>query len=204
VSRLLADRSTWSRPALEQFAETVDEESIRLTQLGRNLLDVCRLQSGSFELELAPLVVAEILREAVGSLGPVAAGVVIDVEPALRVEADRKLLRRVFANVIENAVAWSPAGTLVRVNAGIAGDHVEVRVIDRGPGIPPSRREAVFLPFERPGETGVADGDADLADIGLGLAVARGLVEAIGGSIAIEDTPGGGATVVCSLRQVVA
>ena len=204
VSSLLADRSAWSRPELEQFAETVDEESIRLTQLGRNLLDVCRLQNGSFELELAPLVVAEVLREAVGSLGPVSAGVVIDVEPALRVEADRKLLRRVFANVIENAVAWSPAGTLVRVNAGIAGDHVEVRVIDRGPGIPPSRREAVFLPFERPGETGVADGDADLADIGLGLAVARGLVEAIGGSIAIEDTPGGGATVVCSLRQVVA
>ena len=81
----------------------------------------------------------------------------------------------------------------MRIGAGVVGDKVELRVIDRGPGIPPSERERVFLPFQRLGDHGSETG------VGLGLAVARGFVEAMGGEISVEDTPGGGLTMVIAL-----
>ena len=132
---------------------------------------------------------------ALASIGPRAAGVDVDLdETHPRVLADPGLLERALANVIVNALNHSPSGARVRVVAGVAGDTVDVRIVDRGPGVPPEDRDRVFLPFQRLGDTGSGEG------VGLGLAVAKGFVEAIGGEVELEDTPGGGLTMVFRLR----
>ena len=97
------------------------------------------------------------------------------------------------ANLVGNAVKHAP-GSPVRVLAHVLPDTVEVMVVDRGPGIPPEDRERMFEPFQRLDDTGSGG-------LGLGLAVARGLTEALGGTLSAEDTPGGGLTMVLSLPR---
>jgi two-component system sensor histidine kinase KdpD len=140
----------------------------------------------------------EVVPAALASLGGRADGVEVDVAETLpRVDADPGLLERALANVVANAVDWSPPGMPVRLVAGAVGeDRVDVRVCDRGPGIAPGDREAVFMPFQRRG-----DARAGVEGLGLGLAVARGFLEAMDGEVEIDDTPGGGATVVLRLRR---
>jgi two-component system sensor histidine kinase KdpD len=111
-----------------------------------------------------------------------------------RVLADAALLERAIANIVDNALTWSPTDRAVRVEAGSIARRVDLRVVDRGPGIPPDQRERVFQPFQRLGD------QSNNGGTGLGLAVARGFVVAMGGEITIEDTPGGGLTVVVSLE----
>ncbi len=117
------------------------------------------------------------------------------------VVADAPLLERALANLVGNAVRYAPAGAPVQVRAGdvlVDGrGRVDISVIDRGPGIRPADRELVFQPFQR-----VVDHQADGRGVGLGLAIARGFVEAMGGELAIEDTPGGGTTMVVGLPAV--
>ncbi len=98
--------------------------------------------------------------------------------------------------MIANATAYSPPDAPPRIVAGAVDGKVDIRVVDRGPGVPPADRERMFLPFQRLGDAGTRDG------IGLGLAVARGFVEAMGGTIEVDDTPGGGVTVVLRLEAV--
>jgi two-component system sensor histidine kinase KdpD len=120
--------------------------------------------------------------------------VALDVPESLPpVLADRGLLERALANVIANAIRYSPPGLPARVTAGVVDAVVDVRVVDRGPGVPPSERDRLFTPFQRFGDSGDEG-------VGLGLAVAKGFVEAMGGEIEMEDTPGGGLTVVARLR----
>ena len=105
---------------------------------------------------------------------------------------DAGLLERVVANLVQNALRYSPDG--VRITGSTLGDVAELRVIDRGPGIPAEARDGVFAPFQRED-----DAPANGASVGLGLAIARGFAEAMGGSVTAEDTPGGGATLVVRL-----
>ena len=195
VTSLLQDDVAWTPEEAHEFLVTIDEESDRLNALVGNLLDMSRLQTGSLEVSLAPVGVDEVIPAALASIGPRGAHVVIDVDESHPlVLADAGLLERALANVIANAISHSPNGTPVRVVAGAAGDGVDVRVVDRGPGVPPQDRERMFRPFQRLGDTGT-DG------VGLGLAVARGFVEAMGGELEAEDTPGGGLTMVMRLRS---
>jgi two-component system sensor histidine kinase KdpD len=103
------------------------------------------------------------------------------------------LLQRVVVNLLANAQRFSPAGSRVRVAASTFGGSVELRIADHGPGIPPERRDDVFMPFQRLGDTDNETG------LGLGLALARGFTEGMGGTIDVDDTPGGGLTVVVAL-----
>ncbi len=115
----------------------------------------------------------------------------VDVGDAV-VMADAGLLERVFANLIDNALRYAP-NCVVRVNAGQVGDRVLINVIDEGPGIPHGTEEQLFEVFQRLGDHDNTTG------VGLGMSVARGFVEAMGGTIAASDTPGGGLTVVVDL-----
>ena len=161
-----------------------------------NLLDMSRLQAGALSLHRRPVGIDEIVPAALSSLGDRARGDVVEVgvaETLPRVDADPALLERVLANLIDNALAWSPPGLPVRVEGGAVPGAVRVRVIDRGPGIPPAERDRVFLPFQRLGDRSSGAG------VGLGLAVARGFTVAMGGELTVEETPGGGATMVVVL-----
>ncbi len=107
--------------------------------------------------------------------------------------ADPALLERVIANLTANAVRYAPADQPPLITASALGDWVELRVVDRGPGITEADRERVFAPFQRLGDRDNSTG------VGLGLALSRGLTESMGGSLTPEDTPGGGLTMVIRL-----
>ena len=159
VTSLLQEDVEWTPEARHEFLLTIDEESDRLNDLVGNLLDMSRLQTGALDVSLSAVGVDEVIPAALASIGARAAEVDVDVdETHPRVLADPGLLERALANVIVNALNHSPPGERVRVVAGAAGDAVDVRVVDRGPGVPPGDRETVFLPFQRLGDTGGGDG----------------------------------------------
>ena len=179
-----------------ELVATVDESADRLTGLVDNLLDMSRLQAGAVSPALAPSDVPAVADRALTWLdGPDRARVKLDwpadVPSAL---ADPGLLERVVANLVGNAVQHAPTGP-VTLTAGAQDGHVELRVTDRGAGVAAVDRERLFEPFQRLGDTPAGQG------VGLGLAVARGLTEAMGGSLTAEDTPGGGLTMVVSLQS---
>jgi two-component system sensor histidine kinase KdpD len=183
----------WSPEDEAAFLETIEDETDRLTALVSNLLDMSRLQAGALQPTLRAVHLEEVVPAAIASLGERAHGVVVEVPETLNpVRADAALLERVVANLVENAMRWSPDDRPARVTAGRVQDRVDLRVIDHGPGISLASREQVFQPFQRLGDRG---GNG----VGLGLAVARGFVRAMEGELLIEDTPEGGTTAVVSL-----
>jgi two-component system sensor histidine kinase KdpD len=196
ATSLLSDDVTWARDAVKGFCETINVESDRLNALVGNLLDMSRLQTGALSLALRPVGLDEITFAALASLSRDTSTVAVDVPETLpQVSADPALLERAVANLIDNALNWTPTDRPIRVEAGRGGDRIDLRVVDGGPGIPPAQRQAVFQPFQRLGDGGNANRDG----VGLGLAVAKGFTEAMGGELTLEDTPGGGLTAVISL-----
>lgn len=190
VSSLRSPDVAWSKSDEADLLESIEAGADRLDQLVGNLLDMSRLQTGT----VAPLIRDVDLDEVVPrALGGVPEGsVVLDVPESLPcVAADPGLLERSVANIVENAVKYSPPGQHVLVHASALGGHVELRVVDRGRGVPDSDKARIFEPFQRYGDTPGGDG--------LGLAVARGFAEAMGGTLDAEDTPGGGTTMVLTL-----
>lgn len=172
--------------------EALDSSTDQLEGLIENLLDLSRLETGLLTPVLRDRSLDEMLPLVLAGQPPGA--VVLDVdEPAPVVRTDAGLLERVMANLVSNAVRVS-AGEPVRVMALALATTVEVLVVDRGPGVPDEQRERMFEPFQRLG-------DATPGGLGLGLAVALGLTEAIGGHLSAEDTPGGGLTMVLSLPK---
>jgi len=191
ATTLLAEDLPLTKEATRELLMTIDEEADRLNSLIGNLLDMSRLQSGALELVRQDVGLDEIVARAVASLGDRARQALVDVPENLpRVHTDAALLERAVANVVDNAIAWSPADAPVRVEAAAIAGCVELRVIDRGPGIPVEQRENVFRPFQRLGDQHTGSG------MGLGLAVARGFVDALGGELTVDDTPGGGTTML--------
>ena len=113
------------------------------------------------------------------------------------INVDPAILERVIVNLTENALRYSPPGRPPPLTASALGDRVELRVVDRGPGIPEKERDRMFVPFQRLGDTDNTTG------VGLGLALSRGLTEAMGGTLTAEDTPGGGLTMTVSVPVAV-
>ncbi len=175
-----------------ELVGAVGDATDQLERLIDNLLDLSRVQSGLFKPQLSPRSLDEVLPLAVAGQPEGAVSLEVDESTPL-VRTDSGLLERVVANLVGNAVRVS-GGTPVRVLAHVLPESVEILVVDRGPGVPPSRRERMFEPFQR------LD-DVSPGGLGLGLAVARGLTEAIEGELTAEDTPGGGLTMVLSLPR---
>jgi len=186
---------TWSKADVDEFLGTIEDEADRLNALVGNLLDMSRLQAGALEPLVREVHLEEVVPAALASLGERARTVESDVSETLpAVVGDAALLERVIANLVENALKWSPTEVPVRVEAGAVQDRVDLRIVDRGPGIPRSERDRVFQPFQRLGDLDRGTG------VGLGLAVARGFVAAMGGELELEDTPGGGTTAIVTLK----
>ncbi len=193
VSSLRDPDVTWSSSETEEFLATIDDAADRLTALVVNLLDMSRIQTGSVVLALGTVGLDEIVPRAL-SLIPRADDEVDVPESLPRVIVDSALLERAVANVVSNARQWSPQGSRVIVYARTEDERVELHVVDHGPGVPAGDRTRMFLPFQQ------LSARSDKEGIGLGLAVALGFVEAMGGTIRAEDTPGGGLTMVISFR----
>jgi two-component system sensor histidine kinase KdpD len=195
VTSLLQEDVEWTPEARREFLATIDEETDRLNALVGNLLDMSRLQAGALEISPTPVGLEEVVPAALRSLGAGDDALQVDVPESLpRVLADPGLLERALANLIQNALRYSPQTAPARVTAGVVDGVVDIRVSDRGPGVAEADRPRLFRPFQRLGDSGQGEG------IGLGLAVAKGFVEAMGGEIEVEDTPGGGLTFVVRLR----
>jgi len=172
----------------------IDQSADRLDRVVGNLLDMSRLQAGATNASLTATATEEVVAAALSALAAPAERVYVDVSAELPlVLTDAALLERAVANLVSNALAWSPADREVWIEAATVQDHVDLRIIDRGPGIPSDARERVFQPFQRLGDR------SNDAGAGLGLAIAKGFVEVTGGRLEIDDTPGGGCTFTISL-----
>ncbi|MFF7234822.1 ATP-binding protein [Streptomyces collinus] len=193
VSSLRSEDVAWSEEDRAELLEGIEEGADRLDHLVGNLLDMSRLQTGTVTPLIREIDVDEVVPMAL--FGVPEDSVELDVPETLpMVAVDPGLLERSVANLVENAVKYSPARHRVLVSASAIVDRVEVRVVDRGPGVPDEAKDRIFEPFQRYGDAPRGAG------VGLGLAVARGFAEAMGGSLNVEDTPGGGLTMVLSLR----
>ncbi|MDX3240300.1 sensor histidine kinase KdpD [Streptomyces sp. ME18-1-4] len=192
VSSLRSDDVAWSEEDQAELLEGIEEGADRLDHLVGNLLDMSRLQTGTVTPIIREMDLDEVVPMALG--GVPEDGVELDIPETLpMVAVDAGLLERSVANLVENAVKYGPPGERVLVSASSLADRVEVRVVDRGPGVPDEAKGLIFEPFQRYGDAPRGAG------VGLGLAVARGFAEAMGGTLEAEDTPGGGLTMVLSL-----
>lgn len=174
--------------------ETIEDSTDQLTGLVANLLDMSRLQSGTVQAREDSLDIRDAVLGATRSLSEPHRVRILVEEDTPPVMADAGLLDRVLANILENALRHSPGRQEVLVRASSVAQRVQVRVIDRGVGVPDTAKEFIFAPFQRYGDAPRGTG------VGLGLAVAKGLIEVMGGAIAAEDTPGGGLTIILELR----
>ncbi len=196
MSSLRDSTVTWSDQDQAELLAATDEAADQLDGLLANLLDLSRLQTGVLVPVRRPVSLDEVVYRAL--IGLPTARVEIDIDDDLPlIDTDRGLLERVVANIVSNAIGHSPAGNLVRIFAGEVpadkGRLMQVRVVDHGPGVAEADREAMFAPFQRLGDAPAGSG------IGLGLAVARGLAQAVDASIEVDDTPGGGLTMIITV-----
>ncbi|KJQ54249.1 ATP-binding protein [Microbacterium sp. SA39] len=177
-----------------ELLATADESLATLSALVTDLLDVSRVQAGVLAVSATRLDATAPVLAAVDELGLGPSDVELALDSALpALHADPVLLQRVLVNVLANAHRHAPSGSRVLVSTSALGERAEIRIIDRGAGVAPERRDSIFQPFQRFGDTDNTTG------LGLGLALSRGFTEGMGGTLTPEDTPGGGLTMVISL-----
>ena len=191
VSSLRQTDVQWSPADEADLLATIEQNADRLDALIGNLLDMSRLHTGSLQPFLRPTAIDEVAPVAVGGLDDSLRLELAVPEGFPLVLADPGLLERVLANLFSNALRYSPAARPPELQAQLVGGMVRLEVVDHGPGVPDSQKERIFEPFTR-----VADRHPG---VGLGLAVAKGFAEAMGGRIEAGDTPGGGLTVTVTL-----
>jgi signal transduction histidine kinase len=180
-------------PGQQRSTQQILQAGHHLLELINEVLDIARIEQGRLGLSLEPVVLAEVLHEAVGLVAPLAGerGIELSADGARwpgRVLADRQRLRQVVLNLLSNAIKYNRDGGAVVISCPPpAGDLMTVRVEDTGPGIPAGMMDRLFQPFERLGAEQLA-----VEGTGLGLALSKRLVELMGGTIAVDSTPGQG------------
>ncbi len=196
--------ASWSRIEPEErreLLETISDEAERLERLVRNTLELSRIRAGALEIEPERVDIADLVQHAVRRLRPIARAhrVRLDVDDDLPpVSLDVTMAEQILLNLLENALRFAPPGSEIVVGAHTSAngtDDIELVVSDHGPGVPLEARGRIFEEFQS------AETRPDRSGTGLGLAIVRALVVAHGGSVRYEDTPGGGATFVCTFPR---
>ena len=194
ISGLRSTDVVLSKDDQNELLATAGESLHTLSALVTNLLDVSRLQAGALAVAISPVELPDVVLPALDELGAGPDTVELDLPADVpAVLADGGLLQRAIVNLLTNAIRFSPPATPVRISTSGFGHSVQIRIMDQGPGIPSDRRDEIFVPFQRLGDTDNSTG------LGLGLALSRGFIEGMGGSLEAEETPGGGLTMVVSL-----
>ncbi|MFL6078843.1 MAG: DUF4118 domain-containing protein [Ornithinibacter sp.] len=200
TSSLRQDDVRWSDTERAALLETIEESADRLSDVISNLLAMSRIQAGALPVSLRPVALDEVVARALlhGTTRPVA----VDTPDTLPlVLADAGLLEQVIANLVDNAARFTPDGATVEIHADAPrpGPHLtgpavaHLQVVDHGPGIQPGQWDAIFVPFQRLGDQDTTSG------LGLGLAIARGFLDAMNGRLEPSSTQGGGLTMTISL-----
>ncbi|TAJ49161.1 MAG: sensor histidine kinase KdpD [Herbiconiux sp.] len=197
VTGLRTSGASLSDDDRDELLDTAETSLKSLTDLLTNLLDVSRVQAGVLAVNLQPVDLVDLVPATLDELEVGPAEVDLDIPTDLpAIQADPVLLERVLANLLSNAMKYSPAGRRVVIAASAFHDVVQIRVIDAGKGVPEDRRDDIFVPFQRLGDTDNTTG------LGLGLALAKGFVEGMNGTLEFEETPLGGSTMVVTLQAV--
>jgi two-component system sensor histidine kinase KdpD len=194
ISGLRDPSVAWRQEQIAEAHATIEEESDRLNRLVDNLLDASRLQIGALAIDLQPTAVDGVIAQVLRTIDAPPGAVVLRLgaqDPI--VLADAALLERSLDNIVRNALRHSNPGEAVTIDVGRVADRLHIRVIDRGPGVRADDRSRVVQPFQRSGDRHATEG------VGLGLAIAQGFVDAMHGSLTLDDTPGGGLTVTIDL-----
>jgi two-component system sensor histidine kinase KdpD len=194
VTGLRSPGMKWSEGDRDELLATAQESLESLSALVTNLLDVSRLQAGALAVSATSIDVADVVLPALDELdlgpGEVDLDLPADLPPII---ADAGLLQRVVVNLLDNATRFAPPEHRVRISASKFAGNVQIRVADDGPGVPDDRRDEIFVPFQRLGDTD------NLTGLGLGLALSKGFTEGMGGTLEAEETPGGGLSMVITL-----
>jgi len=172
--------------------ENIDRETHRLTHLVDNVLRFAQADEGRLKLDPEPANLAEEIERALVDYGPLSEGAELRFDPGevpVIVPVDRDAFRQVLLNLVENAVKYGPGGQTVTVALGRTAEGARITVDDQGPGVPAEDRDGIWEPFHR-GESARRSGKGGS---GIGLSVVRDLVGLHGGSVTVEDPPGGGA-----------
>ncbi len=195
LSTLVENGNALDEATRRELLETARDAAQRLNRLVGDLLDMTRLQGGALRLRWAPADIQDLIGTSLSQLGDAVTGrkIEVDVAPDIPlVSVDFALITRVLANIVENAIKYSPPETPITIRAHAVGRNLEIMVADRGPGATESDLVRMAGKFRR-GRAGASDG------AGLGLAICRGFVEAHGGHITVENRPGGGLNVFFTL-----
>jgi PAS domain S-box-containing protein len=198
ATTLLEEDVTWDAENQHEFITIISDEADKLAEMIDQLLDFSRLESGTLRIERAHITVQQILDFILPQLKMLSTthDLIIDLPADLpTINADRRRIGQVITNLLVNAVRYSPPATAIIIGGSVHEAHVHVTITDHGPGIPPAERDSVFEPFRQ----GHLRPDGETKGAGLGLAIARGIVEAHQGRIWIEDRPGPGTTVCFAL-----
>jgi two-component system sensor histidine kinase KdpD len=193
VDSLLQEEIEWDKAALREFHIIISEEVERLTRLVQNLLEMARIEAGELKLSREWGSVSEIFSNVLERAAPSIRNHIIKVdldEDLPLVKLDSRLIAEALANLIENSAKYSPPGTELLLKAHVEADRLIISVKDRGEGIAPDEQDRIFDKFYRSARR---DGQ-NKEGTGMGLAIARGIIEAHGGKIWVESAPGRGAT----------
>jgi two-component system sensor histidine kinase KdpD len=191
ATALLSKSATFTPEQHNELLRSIDTESDRLGGLVEDLLDMSRIHEGSVELAISTVDLIETVESGISDAVTVAGAPHALVHrtgsEALEMDTDPVLIIRIVYNLVLNAIVHG-GHEPVTVDVGSMTNGVAIRVIDQGAGIPTGSQDAVFRPFQREGDVGESKG------VGLGLAIARGFADALGGELSVEETPGGGCT----------
>ncbi len=191
ISSLLNNEVTWSPEDQKELLDSANHSLDQLNHLIENLLDMSRLEAGTIFLNWRNVGVEDAVSGAIKSLKSPTNMIEINIDPALPpIKGDPILLERVIGNLLENAIRFSPSEKRVTVSAAQVEYQIEIRIIDRGPGLSKKDSSKLFTPFQRFGDRDNSTG------VGLGLAIVKGFTELMKGRVNTETTPQGGLTMV--------